>query len=194
MSATKIGESTTNILKLLSITIHLHFVKSKQKSTYRKLNLALTSSIYFVVLPLEMQNKTWTECTTCFLLCLKKKTNPQTFKSSSCKKTFLQCLMLYLYNLLRGMFFILCDTLEFRIDGTPRLLIIPFFPTLPNLIEYSPFVSFGEFCQPPLLFKTPFINSCAQSTAVAWSLGKAAKLFGVHVVSSTSHKIVFWLQ
>ena len=62
--------------------------------------------------------------------------------------------MLYLYNLLLSMFFILCDTVEFRIDGTPRLLIIPFFPTLPNLIEHSPFVSFGEFCQPPLLFKT----------------------------------------
>ena len=52
------------------------------------------------------------------------------------------------------MFFILCDTVEFRIGGTPPLLIIPFFPTLPNLIEHSPFVSFGEFCQPPLLFQT----------------------------------------
>ena len=30
--------------------------------------------------------------------------------------------------------------------------------------------------------------------SVAWSLGKATKLFVVHVVSSTSHKIVFWLQ
>ena len=96
MSATKIGESATNILKLLSITINLHFVKSKQKSTYRKLNLALASRIYFVVLPLEMQNKTWTECTTRFLTLSEKKNNPQTFKSSSCKKPFLQCVMLYL--------------------------------------------------------------------------------------------------
>ena len=50
---------------------------------------------------------------------------------------------------------ILEGTLEFRIDGTPRLLIIPFFATLPNLIQHSPFINFGEFCQPPLLFQTP---------------------------------------
>ena len=46
-------------------------------------------------------------------------------------------------------------TLEFPIDGTPRLLIIPFFAILPNLIKHSPFINFGEFCQPPLLFQTP---------------------------------------
>ena len=46
-------------------------------------------------------------------------------------------------------------TLEFWIDGTRRLLIIPFFATLPNLIQHSPFINFGEFCQPPLLFQTP---------------------------------------
>ena len=46
-------------------------------------------------------------------------------------------------------------TLEFRIDGTPRLLIIPFFATLPNLIQHFSFINFGEFCQPPLLFQTP---------------------------------------
>ena len=46
-------------------------------------------------------------------------------------------------------------TLEFRIDGTRRLLIIPFFATLPNLIHHSPFINFGEFCQPVLLFQTP---------------------------------------
>ena len=46
-------------------------------------------------------------------------------------------------------------TLEFRIDGTPRLLIIPFFATLRNLIQHSPFINFGEFCQPPLLLQTP---------------------------------------
>ena len=42
-------------------------------------------------------------------------------------------------------------TLEFRIDRTPRLLIIPFFATLPNLIQQCSFIDFGEFCQPPLL-------------------------------------------
>ena len=46
--------------------------------------------------------------------------------------------------------------LEFRIDGTPRLLIISFFATIPNLIQYASFINFGEFCQPPpLLFQTP---------------------------------------
>ena len=46
-------------------------------------------------------------------------------------------------------------TLEFQIDGTPRLLIIRFFVTPANLIQHSPFINFGEFCQPPLLFQTP---------------------------------------
>ena len=46
-------------------------------------------------------------------------------------------------------------TLEIRIDETTRLLIILFFATLPNLIQHSPFINFGEFCQPPLLFQTP---------------------------------------
>ena len=69
-------------------------------------------------------------------------------------------------------------TLEFWIDGTPLLLIIPIFATLLNLIQHSLFISFGEFCQLPLLFQTPrlLINSWAQSAAVASSLGKATKL------------------
>ena len=54
-TATKINESTTNILKLLFFTINLHFAKSNQISINRKLNLPLTGSIYFVFLPLEMQ-------------------------------------------------------------------------------------------------------------------------------------------
>ena len=57
MSTTKIGENTTNISKLLFFTINLHFVTSNQISTYRKLNLPLTSSIYFVFLHLEMQKR-----------------------------------------------------------------------------------------------------------------------------------------
>ena len=46
-------------------------------------------------------------------------------------------------------------TIEFRIDGTPRLLIIPFFATLPNLIQHSPFINFGEFCRLPFHFRLP---------------------------------------
>ena len=57
MSTTKIGENTTNILKLLFFTTNLYFVRSNQISTYRKLNLPLTSSIYFVFLPLEIQKR-----------------------------------------------------------------------------------------------------------------------------------------
>ena len=56
MSATKIGGNTTNIL-LLFFTINFHFATSNQISTYRKLNLPLKSSIYFVFLSLEMQNR-----------------------------------------------------------------------------------------------------------------------------------------
>ena len=92
VSTTKIGENTTNISKLLFFTLNLHFVTSNQISTYRKLNLPLTSSIYFIFLPLEMQNKTQTDQSMprFFLLCLKR-SDPQTFKSGSCKKSFLQC-------------------------------------------------------------------------------------------------------
>ena len=57
MSATKIGENTSNISKLLFFTINSHFLTSNEISTYRKLNLSLTSSIYFVFLPLEMQKR-----------------------------------------------------------------------------------------------------------------------------------------
>ena len=51
VSATKIGENTTKILKLLFFIINLHSVAFT-------LNLSLTSSIYLVFLPLKMQKKT----------------------------------------------------------------------------------------------------------------------------------------
>ena len=109
VSATKISENTTNILKLLFFVINLHSVTSNQISTYRKLNLPLTSSIYFVFWPLEMQKKTRTDQSIprVLLLCLKRN-NPQTFKSGSCENFILQCVC-YCYNLFRWMFFILCD-------------------------------------------------------------------------------------
>ena len=56
--------------------------------------------------------------------------------------------------LIWNLYFIV-NTVKFRIDGTPRLLIIPFFATLPNIIQHSPFINFEELCQPPLLFQTP---------------------------------------
>ena len=45
--------------------------------------------------------------------------------------------------------------LEIRIDETTRLLIMPFFATLPSLIQHSPFIDFGEFYQHLLLFQIP---------------------------------------
>ena len=50
------------------------------------------------------------------------------------------------------------NTLEFPIDETPRLLVIPFFATLLNLIQHSLFIDFGEFCQPPHLSQTPRLS------------------------------------
>ena len=120
MSATKIGQNTTNILKLPVFIINLHFVASNQIFTYRKLNLSLTSSIYFVFLPLEMQktliNEQWTDKSILhfFLLCIKRN-DQQTFKCSSYKNLFFQHVC-YCYNLLRLIFFILrdkCKTLLF---------------------------------------------------------------------------------
>ena len=104
MSATKIGENTTNILKLLFFTINLHFVTSNQISTYRKLNLPLTSSIYFVFLSLEMQKTLeQTKLYTRFWLCLKRN-DSQTFKVAAPKTLFSSvCVMS------TTCFFILCD-------------------------------------------------------------------------------------
>ena len=57
MSATKIGENTTNIVELLFFTINLHFVTSNQIPTYRKPKFPLTSSICLLFLPLKMQGR-----------------------------------------------------------------------------------------------------------------------------------------
>ena len=50
VSATKTGENTTNISKLLFFTIHLHFITSNQISAYKKLNLPLSSSIFCLLI------------------------------------------------------------------------------------------------------------------------------------------------
>ena len=72
MSATKMGESTTNILKLMFFPMNLHFVKSNKYLPIENLNLP-------VFLPLEMQkDSNWPKHTTRFLTLSKKKrsTNP----------------------------------------------------------------------------------------------------------------------
>ena len=109
MSATKIGENTTNILKLLFFIINLHSVTSNQISTYRKLNLPLTSSIYLVFLPLEMEK--WLEQTKVyhsFSYLVWKETTHKPLKVAAVKTLFSN-VYVYSYNFLRGMFFILCD-------------------------------------------------------------------------------------
>ena len=53
------------------------------------------------------------------------------------------------------------SNLEFRIDGTPRLLIIPFFVTLPNLNQFWRILPAAPFISDSL-----FINSWAQSAEV----------------------------
>ena len=82
MSATKIGENTTNNSKLLFFTINLHSVTPNQISTYRKLNL-------FRLLTFRNAKKTQTNhrMPRVFLLCLKRN-DPQTLKSGSCKRYF----------------------------------------------------------------------------------------------------------
>ena len=73
------------------------------------------------------------------------------------------------------------STLEFRIDGTPGLLIIPFFAPSPTLFSTPRSLVLDNFASLPFIPDSPFINSCAQSAALAWRLGKATKLSDVHV-------------
>ena len=74
VSTTKIGENTTNISKLLFFTINLHFVTSNQITTFRKLNLPPSSSIYFVFFTSINAKKTQKDQSMprVFLLCLKR--------------------------------------------------------------------------------------------------------------------------
>ena len=111
MPATKIGENTTNILKLLFFIINLHSPTSNQISTYRKLNFPLTSSIYFVFLPLEMQkDSNRPKYNTRFLILSEKKqlTNPWKWQL---QKPFSPVCMLLL-QLATMNVFILCDNWE----------------------------------------------------------------------------------
>ena len=106
MSATEIGENTANILNLLFFTINLHFVTSNQIPIYWKPNLPLTSSIYLVFLPLEMQGRlkqTKVYCS-CFYFVWKERTHKAL--SGSSKNPFLQ-FVCYWYNFLRWRFFVL---------------------------------------------------------------------------------------
>ena len=95
MSTTKIDVNTTNILKLLFFMKDLHLNTSNQIFTYRKLNLPITSSV---------NRPKYTR----FLTLSVKKITHKPLKGS-CKSSFLQCVC-YCYNVLRWMFFNLCDS------------------------------------------------------------------------------------
>ena len=128
VSASKIGESTTNILKLLFFTIDLHFVKLKQISTYRKLNLTLTSSIHFVFLPLEMKKMAATDQSKAlvFLLCLKV----------ASAKTFSPVYMLLVHLALMNVFYSMwymedlkfCESLSLLLDFWSAMLLLSLKP------------------------------------------------------------------
>ena len=96
----KIDGNTANNSKLLFFSINLHFVTSNQISTFRKLNLPLNQYL-LRLLTSRNAKKTQTDQSMprVFLLCLKRN-DPQTFKSGSCKHSFLQCVC-YWYSLLR---------------------------------------------------------------------------------------------
>ena len=109
MSATKIGENTINILKLLFFKINLHFGRSDYRSTCGKLNLLRINNICLVFSSWEMQRRLM-QTKAYYKLCLfsLKRSVSLTFKSSSCKKAFPKCVY-HWYNLLRWMLLIPCD-------------------------------------------------------------------------------------
>ena len=95
VSVTKIGGNTTNILKLLFFTLNLYFLTSNQISTYRKLKLPLTSSIYFVFLPLEIQKRLeLTKIYHAFSYFVRKEMSHKPLKVAAAINPFLQCVLL----------------------------------------------------------------------------------------------------
>ena len=73
---TKIGENTINTLNCCFFTVSLHFVTSNQISTYRKLNMSLTSSIYLVSRNAKKLKQTKVIATRCFALKKEKVRKP----------------------------------------------------------------------------------------------------------------------
>ena len=110
MSTTKIGENTTKILKLLLFIIKLLFVASIQLSTNRKLNLPLTSSVYFVFFPLEMQKRLkQTKIYHAFSHFVWKETTHKPLKVPAARTLFFSVYVIAT-TCFDQCFFILCDT------------------------------------------------------------------------------------
>ena len=85
----QIGESMTNILKLLFFTVNLHFVKSKQISTYRKLNFPFPSSLFSLLTCRNAKRTQKDESKLLVLLLFRKETIPrQTLKVAAAKTLF----------------------------------------------------------------------------------------------------------
>ena len=114
--------------KLLFFTINLYFVISGQVSTYRKLNLPLTSIIYLVQSSFPKKSKKDSNRPKLLDTLLFLKINdPQTFKGRSWENAFFQCAC-YWYDLLQWIIFIPChnrQTLLFKLIVTLRLLLPP---------------------------------------------------------------------
>ena len=66
-------------------------------------------------------------------------------------------------------------------------------PPSPNLFSTLRLLILENFESLPFYSRLPVYKFMCTVDSVAWSLGKATTLFVVHVVSSTLHKIVFWL-
>ena len=97
VSGTKIVENTINILKLLFFIINLDFNTSQQISTQRKLNQLLTSSIFFVFLTPEMQERLeQTKTYYAFSYFVLKEMKQKPLKRVATKSHFSVCMLLLL--------------------------------------------------------------------------------------------------
>ena len=139
MSAAKTGENTTRTLNCY-FSNYIDTLVHQTKYQHKK------NQIYFLFGRLFSikAKKTYTDQSKLrvFLLC-SNRNDSQTFKSSSCKNVFLQCVC-YRCNLLQWIFFIPCDNWKtsffakvcryFEICSTTMLLL-----SLKQVLERSPY-------------------------------------------------------
>ena len=107
---TKIGKNTANFLNCyFSRLIQTFQTHIKPKIYIEKTKFASHKQYLFGLLTYRNTKKTETDQSIphVFFLCLKRN-NSQTFESSGCKNPFPQCVC-YWCNLLRWMFFVLCN-------------------------------------------------------------------------------------